>query len=88
MQNGSFLSATLPRVASYDVHLYCATEIQLCELFVSNGTKQALITNYYDGGVSPPSLVKAATEESTFRGKKGALFTLALFGAKVKAIAA
>ena len=31
---------------------------------------------------------KAATEESIFRGKKGALFTLALFGAKVKAIAA
>ena len=29
---------------------------------------------------------KAATEESIFRGKKGALFTLALFGAKVKAI--
>ena len=28
---------------------------------------------------------KAATEESIFRGKKGALFTLALFGAKVKA---
>ena len=31
---------------------------------------------------------KAATEESIFRGKKGALFTLALFGAKVKAKAA
>ncbi len=33
-------------------------------------------------------LAKAATEESIFRGKKGALFTLALFGAKVKAAAA
>ncbi len=31
-------------------------------------------------------LAKAVTEESIFRGKNGALFTLALFGAKVKAI--
>ena len=60
----------------------------LCGTVVLNGKKEASIINYYDSGLSPPSLGEGGHRGKYFPRQKGALFTLALFGAKVKAIAA
>ncbi len=73
---------------SYEVPLFCATE----KSFMRNSCFERDYTNINIEMLRrwfiSAELAKAATEESIFRGKKGALFTLALFGAKVKAIAA
>ena len=60
----------------------------LYETVVLNETRHNINVKLLRQWFISAEFTKAATEESIFRGKKGALFTLALFGAKVKAIAA
>ena len=88
MQNGSFLSAHLPRCAPYEVLLFCATERFIMRNSGFERDEASVNYKLLRQWFISAELAKAVTEESIFRGKKGVLFTLALFGAKVKAIAA
>ena len=71
---------------SYEIMLFCATEIQLCELFVLNGTWKTLTANYYDRGLSPPSR-RRRSPRKVFSEAKGRFVYFADRG-KVKARAA
>ena len=82
------LSLPLPRGNLSGFSLFEVLKELICETVVLDEAKDYKNNNTPRQFFISAEPVKAATEESIFRGKKGALFTLALVCAKVKARAA